>query len=372
MGKTYSKNQFSEILASINNEINLSKVNNNLINKGEKKDICKLDSSNLSKKFDNPELIELTIKLITMSYRDNVANIDLTKSILNNDIYLDNPKRNTQNTPYQFYYREQINLIEDFNEGKLLKFDKKQKTIVKYVINKNHHMLVDPPEKEHNKEKIISNKDQINDKSFKKFTSQQETLIPNDNITSLKIIKSNFNKDYHIEDLSIEDYLKKEANRIKLKNGNSFGIEKKNNDVSNQDDGNEFNIKKNKHLENFNIHGKNKSNKSKIVNNVNKNVENPIINKSRDKTPVNLSKRINIIIDLSRVIPPKDVNKNFSTKNQSLSQGVRINYKENTNQRECIQKHPYEIIRIKDNRKNSIIGNINSNSKQNGNSIYNK
>ena len=351
-----SQNDFEEVKTSLQNYINIPKCDLNYINQRERKiHSSDLKFSNLSKKLRNTELIDLTFELLIKSNGNLISkssNIDITKSVLNSDIYLENSKENFKQTSEQIYYTEQIRLIDELNEGNFLKIsenkidekENKEENFSKKETKQTNYddEITDiPPSKSIKKnEKDISSIKLKNEEFLRKLTTKRNGKEGIKNKNDIELItstqsNSKINNNTVFDDLSIEEYLKKEANRIK----SIYGTALLNDTKTVKEEGMEFDMRKNKNLQSSLKEGKNIAPVSKLDNSFQKSVHNLNDKSSNSKSLLNTSKQINIKIDLSKFIPPEEANKSF-TNIKSLSPGVRVNYKKKSSEDKKIVKIP--------------------------------
>jgi len=369
MGNEESKyhKELHEIKNSLHDLLNLKKTTKIKAKRREKIEKDRMKPSEVKKQLKNPAMIPLILEALNRCKKDYISsynNIDIAKSIFNSNIYFEDPKSKKKDTSEEEYYSEQIKLIDDLNEGNLFsifedEIVEKEKTEIDKEENEQEEEEeeeeeeIKPKKKKKVKEnnKINENETYLNIKKkneefLRKVSSKKEIqkikqdLEKPNNISVQKTVKHQV----AFEDLSIEEYLKKETNRIKSIYGHNLLNEAKPNDP-NTDDTSSFDMRKNKHLEaiysnkhpdkltqnknNQDNFKKNKGNtKYSQDNDSRKNGENTI-NKSlisNNKSVITNPKQINIKIDLSKYIPPENANKSFTTKTKSLSPGVRINY----------------------------------------------
>ena len=351
-----SQNDFEEVKTSLQNYINIPKCDLNYINQRERKiHSSDLKFSNLSKKLRNTELIDLTFELLIKSNGNLISkssNIDITKSVLNSDIYLENSKENFKQTSEQIYYTEQIRLIDELNEGNFLKIsenkidekENKEENFSKKETKQTNYddEITDilPSKSIKKNEKDISSIKLKNEEFLRKLTTKRNGKEGIKNKNDIELItstqsNSKINNNTVFDDLSIEEYLKKEANRIK----SIYGTALLNDTKTVKEEGMEFDMRKNKNLQSSLKEGKNIAPVSKLDNSFQKSVHNLNDKSSNSKSLLNTSKQINIKIDLSKFIPPEEANKSF-TNIKSLSPGVRVNYKKKSSEDKKIVKIP--------------------------------
>jgi hypothetical protein len=366
MGNEESKyhKELHEIKNSLHDLLNLKNTTKIIAKRREKIDKDRIKPSGVKKQLKNPAMIPLILEALNRCKKDYISsynNIDIAKSIFNSNIYFENPKSKNKDTSEEEYYSEQIKLIDDLNEGNLFctfedEIVEKEKTEIDK--EENGHEMEEEEEEEMRPKKETKAKKSLkinenetylnikkkNEEFLRKVSSKKEIqkikqdLERPNNISLQKTAKHQA----AFEDLSIEEYLKKESKRIKSIYGHDFLNEAKPNDP-NTDDTSSFDMRKNKHLEaiysskhpdkliqnkqdNFKNHKGNT--KYSQDNDSRKNGDNTI-NKSlisNNKSVITNPKQINIKIDLSKYIPPENANKSFTTKTKSLSPGVRINY----------------------------------------------
>ena len=380
------KNELNEIKNSLHDLLNLKKNTKIIPKKRINADRDKIKSSQITKSLNNSRIIPLLLEILIRGKKDYITsynNIDISKSIFNSNIYFENPKSKKKDTTEDEFYSEQIKLIDDLNEGSLFyifedEIVEKENTEIdnnenKEEIEEDEEKEIRPKKDKKTKEypKTIENETynkikKKNEEFLRKVSSKKEVQKMNqenersNNNTGPKTVKHQ----QAFEDLSIEEYLKKETKRIKSIYGNDFHNEIKPNDQI-TDDTTAFDMRKNKHLEAiYNTKhpdklSNNKHNQDNIKhhkqiikhsndNEARKNGDN--INKSmvsNNKSVLTNHKQINIKIDLSKYIPPENANKSFTSKTKSFSPGVRINY---------YDKSPSTNSRVK-NTGNLMVGN---------------